>query len=187
MRVLLRKNVSKLGRIGEVVEVKPGYAKNYLLPQGLASEPTEGNIRVIEAERHAYLEQLAKDHAELEAKAELVRRKEVTIAARANEEGHLYGSIGPAQIAAALAAEGIFLKPENIVLDEPIRKLDKYDVQVRFAEDVTAMIHVWVVPHHEAEDSPEGEAPSPGPPGEYAADPDAQAPEEAGPAGDEPA
>lgn len=155
MKVLLKQNVSKLGKIGEVVEVKAGYARNYLLPQGIATEPTVGNLRAIEARKQAYLEQLAKEHAELEAKAELIRRKEITITARANEEGHLYGSIGPAQLVAELAAENIFVDAANIVLDEPIRQLDKYDVTVRFGEDITATIHVWVVPHHE--DGDEGD------------------------------
>ena len=159
MKVLLKQNVSKLGKIGEVVEVKAGYARNYLLPQGIATEPTLGNLRAIEARKQAYLEELAKEHAELEAKAEHVQRKEITISARANEEGHLYGSIGPAQLAAVLAAENVFVDVENIVLDEPIRQLDKYDVLVRFAEDITATIHVWVVPHHEEGDEVDDDAP----------------------------
>jgi large subunit ribosomal protein L9 len=165
MKVLLKKNISKVGAIGDVVEVRDGYARNYLLPQGLAIEPTEGNLRAIEAEKQAYLAQLARDRAEIQAKANLIRGKEVTIAARANEEGHLYGSIGPAQIVAALAGEGVFVEPENIALDEPIRRLDKYDVPVRFAEGISATIHVWVVPHHEgpepaAEAAPDAEAPA---------------------------
>ena len=101
MKVLLRRNVSQLGHIGEVVEVKPGYARNYLLPYGLAVEPTEMNLKAIEAQKQAYLEELAKKREELEARAALVADKEVTIAARANEEGVLYGSVGPAQIVAA--------------------------------------------------------------------------------------
>jgi large subunit ribosomal protein L9 len=78
-----------------------------------------------------------------------VDNKEITIVARANVEGHLYGSVGPAQIAAALAQENLLVEPEHIVLDDPIKQLDKYDVVIRFAEDVTATIHVWIVPEHE--------------------------------------
>ncbi len=159
MKVLLRRNISMLGRIGDVVEVKPGYARNYLLPQELAVVPSPGNLKAVEAERQQYLDQLAAQRAETEAKAEAVRGKEVTIAARANEEGHLYGSVGPAQIIAALAEEGVFLEADNIALDSPIRQLDKYDIEVVFGEDVKSMIHVWVVPIRE-----EGQAEPPQPP-----------------------
>ena len=157
MKVLLRRNVSKVGQIGQVVTVKPGYARNYLLPQGLAVAPTDGNLKAIEAEMEAYLEQVAKDQAEMAARAQLVDGKEVTIPSRANEEGHLYGSVGPAQIAAALAAERVFLEPEQIILDSPIRQLDKYDLKVRFSEDVSATIHVWIVPIRGADEDAEAE------------------------------
>ena len=160
MKVLLKKNVAKLGTIGDVVEVKPGYARNYLLPHGLAVEPTDANIKAIEADKQRFLERLAQDRAAQESRAAAIQGKEITISARANEEGHLYGSIGPAQIAAALAAENSFVEPEHIVLDEPIRRLDKYDVTVRFAKDLTTEIHVWVVPTHDADADPEALAPT---------------------------
>ena len=152
MKVLLRQNIAKLGKIGEVVEVRPGYARNYLLPQGLAYEPSESNLKAVEAAKQKYLDELARKRGELETLASAVDGKEVTIAARANEEGHLYGSIGPAQIAAALAEQNVFVEPENIPLDEPIRTLDKYEVTVRFEQDVTATVSVWVVPVHAPED-----------------------------------
>ena len=161
MKVLLTKNVAKLGKIGDVVDVKNGYARNYLLPQLLAIEPTDANLKAIEAEKQRYLEELAREREQLEAKAAVIRGKEITITARANVEGHLYGSVGPAQISAALAEDEVFVEAKYIVLDEPIRTLDKYDVQVSFSEDVHATIHVWVVPAHEvdAEGEPTVEAP----------------------------
>jgi len=174
MNVLLKKTVQSLGQIGDVVEVKPGYARNYLLPYGIAAEPTEANLRAIEEEKRRYLEELARQRKEIEAQAALIHGKEVTIPARANPEGHLYGSVGPAQIAAALAEEGAFIEPANVVLAEPIRRLDKYDVPLRFAEDVTATIHVWVVPARE-EGTEEGQPPA-APPAE--APPAPEAPEE---------
>ncbi len=155
MKVLLNQNVAKLGEIGEVVDVKPGYARNYLLPQGLAVAPTEGNIRRVEEQKQRYLEELARQREEIEARARVLEGKQLTINARANEEGHLYGSVGAAQIAAALAEEGIFIQPENVDLDAPLRQLDKYDVLIRFAQEVTATIHVWIVPIR----SEAGEAP----------------------------
>lgn len=157
MKLLLRRNVPKLGRIGEVVEVKTGYARNYLLPQRLAVQPTAGNIKAVEAEKERYLAEVAKLKAELEARAALVNGKELTIAARANEEGSLYGSVGPAQIIAALAEEKIFMEESVVAMDQPIRRLDKYDVTLRFAEEVTATIHVWIVPIRE--EGAEGQPP----------------------------
>ena len=157
MKVLLRRNIPKLGTIGDVVEVKAGYARNCLIPQRLALAPSEGNLRAIEAEKQAYLQQLALERKEMETQAQLIQGKEVTIASRANEEGHLYGSVGPAQVAAALAAEGVFIEAEQIVLDTPIRQLDKYDLVVRFGHDVNATIHVWIVPRHGDDDEAEGD------------------------------
>jgi len=146
MKIMLRQNVPSLGTIGDIVEVKDGYARNYLLPHGLAAEPTEGNLRRIEAEKRAYLEELAKQKAAIEARAKLADGREITIAARANEEGHLYGSVGPAQIVEALANENIPVEEENVLLDEPFQSLDKYEVTLGFGHDITARISVWVVP-----------------------------------------
>ena len=132
-----------------------------MLPQQLAVEPTPSNLKVVEAEKERYLQELAAMRSELEAKAESFRGKEVTIAARANEEGRLYGSVGPAQIVAALAQQGVFVGVENIVLDSPIRQLDKYDVGLLFGEDVKSMIHVWVVPVREQVEPPPAESAPP--------------------------
>ncbi|MGA2265500.1 MAG: 50S ribosomal protein L9 [Phycisphaerae bacterium] len=159
MKVLLRRNVPKLGKIGEVVDVKAGYARNYLLPHQLAVQPTAANLKAVEADKQRYLQELAAKRTELEAQAEAIRGKEVTIAARANEEGQLYGSVGPAQIVSALAEQGIFIEQENIVLDSAIRRLDKYDVKLLFGEDIKSVIHVWVVPIREAAEATEPTAP----------------------------
>lgn len=145
MKVLLRQTVDKLGYVGDVVDVKLGYARNYLLPHGLAMEPTEANLKAIEAAKQAYLQQMAQQRAELEARAKLLDGKEITIDARANEEGHLYGSVGPAQIVAALDKEGFGIEARNVILDDAISRLDKHEVTIRFSEDVSAMICVWIV------------------------------------------
>jgi len=156
MKVLLCRNVPKLGVIGDVVEVKAGYARNYLIPQGVGAHPTKANLEAIEEDKARNLAELSKKREEVESRAEAVRGKEITISARANEEGHLYGSVGPAQICAVLAEEGVFIEPEVVRLDEPIRLLDKYDVPLVFAEGVTATVHVWVVRLRE-EDDPDTE------------------------------
>ncbi|MFP4052791.1 MAG: 50S ribosomal protein L9 [Phycisphaerae bacterium] len=160
MKVLLRRNVRNLGQIGDVVDVKAGYARNYLVPYKLAVQPTEGNLKRVEEEKAAYLQQLAQEREQIAARAQVVDGKEVTIAARANPEGHLYGSVGKAQIVAALAEAGAFVEEQDIVLDEAIRELDKYDVTIEFAEDITATVHVWVVPIREPGEELEPPAPA---------------------------
>jgi len=170
MKILLRRNVRKLGVIGDIVDVRDGYARNYLLPQGLATAPSEANLRAIEREKEAYLAELARQKAELQTQANLLAGREFTISARANEEGRLYGSVGPAQVAAAMGQAGVTVDPDDIVLDEPIHKLDKYEVPIRFAEDVEATIVLWVVPTHdsdvpeprEPEDQPSDQSPGEG-------------------------
>ncbi len=151
MKILLRRNVAKLGVIGDVIVVRDGYARNCLIPQGLATIPSEANLRAIDREKEAYLAELTKQKAELETQARLIHGKEFTISARANEEGRLYGSVGPAQVAAAVVKTGLAVDPEQIALDEPIHKLDKYEVTVRFGEDVEAMVVLWVVPTRDSD------------------------------------
>ena len=168
MKVLLRQNISQLGKIGDVVDVKRGYARNHLLPKGLAAEPTKANIKAIEAGKQRYLEELAVKRGHVEARAMLLRGREVTIAARANEEGALYGSIGAGQIIEALGEHSVGITPESIELPSPIRRLDKYDVQINLGQDVTATIHVWIVPIREDGEGEEageeaGEEPGEGP------------------------
>ncbi len=145
MKILLRKNVSKLGIIGDVVEVKGGYARNYLFPSGLATHPTDSNIRSLaEARKHAEHER-AETEAALRSAAERLSGVEVTIEARANEEGVLYGSVGAKEIAAALVAEGHQVEADHVKLPEPIRHLDHLTVSVKLLDDVTADVVVWVV------------------------------------------
>ena len=145
MKLLLRKDIAKLGIVGDVVEVADGYARNYLLPQRLAAEPTEANIRALAEERK---EAEARRRSLREAQmflAETLRTVEVTIAAAANEEGVLYGSVGPREIAAALREEGHEVEAANINLHAPIRHLDNVAVEVTLGEDITAEVKVWVV------------------------------------------
>jgi large subunit ribosomal protein L9 len=145
MKVLLRRNVRKLGIIGEVVDVKAGYARNYLLPEGLAVAPSAANVKSVEKEKASYLAELAKIKSELQARATLLTGKEFTLIARANEEGNLYGSVGAAQIASAAAQVNVAIEPRDIILEEPIRHLGSFPVRVSFDDDIEASITVIVV------------------------------------------
>jgi len=119
MKLLLCKTVDKLGIVGDVVEVAAGYGRNYLVPYGLATTPTEGNMRVLAEARKIAEKERAHQLAQLKALAERLDGAEVTIRARANEQGHLYGSVGTKEIAAALVEEEFFVDAQQINLGDP--------------------------------------------------------------------
>ncbi len=152
MELLLKKDVPNLGFVGDVVHVKAGYARNYLIPHHLAVEPTKANMKEIEeAKKLAAAERLRK-RTLLEEQAQRVNGVEITISAAANEEGHLYGSVGPREIAAALRDEGHGVEAAQVQLHEPIKQLDSRAVTIRFAEDLLAEVKVWVVRERAAGD-----------------------------------
>jgi large subunit ribosomal protein L9 len=152
MQLLLKKDVPNLGFVGDVVDVKAGYARNYLIPHHLGVEPTKANMKEIEeAKKVAAAERLRK-RTQLEEQAKRVEGVEITISAAANEEGHLYGSVGPREIAAALRDEGHGVEASQVQLHEPIKQLDSRAVTIRFAEDLLAEVKVWVVRERAAGD-----------------------------------
>ena len=146
MKLLLREDVRDLGRAGDIVEVKAGYARNYLLPKRLAVEPNASNIKRVELER-TDREKRRQQHLEsLKELAQRMSQASVSIKAKANELGHLFGSVTEEHIADALSAEGFPVKPEQVALAAPIRTLDKFRVPIRLAEGIEAEVDVWVVP-----------------------------------------
>jgi large subunit ribosomal protein L9 len=145
MRLLLLKDIHKLGNLGDVVEVTTGYARNYLLPQRLAAEPTEENIRAIEDDRKRATAERAKHLRVFTDLLERLAQASVTIEAAANPEGTLYGSVGPKEIADALHAQGFAVLPEHVALDTPIRTLDNRSVRLEFSDELSCEIKVWVV------------------------------------------
>lgn len=149
IELLLVHSVEHLGKQGEVVEVKRGYAFNYLLPQGLATIATDHHKRMVEKHR-AKLEEIARERlAGLRSLlAELVRTS-VTIEANANDEGHLYGSVGAAEISRSLKQQDLTVVPDQIVLQGPLKEVGLYTVRVRLAPEVEGDLKVWVVPSSE--------------------------------------
>jgi len=145
MDLLLKKDIPKLGIVGDVVKVAPGYARNYLLPHDLATIPTEANIRAIAEERKKAEERRRVRLAQLEATAERLADVEVTIEAAANEEGVLYGSVGPREVAVALREEGHEIDADQVRMHETIKRLDSVVVDVALAESIETKVKVWVV------------------------------------------
>jgi large subunit ribosomal protein L9 len=155
MKLLLCKNVSNLGIVGDVVVVSAGYARNYLIPRRMATEPTQANMRRLAEARRAAEEEIRLQRKQLESLAERMKGAEVTIRARANEDGHLYGSVGRREIAGALHAEGFPITADHVVLPDPIRQIDTVEVEIRLAQDLRAPVKVWVVREKTAEEEAE--------------------------------
>ena len=145
MQVILRDRLENLGDAGEVVDVKPGYARNYLIPQGLAYEATPANLRRIEAERSQVAKKEAATLDEARRRAGSIEGVSLTFQARAGQEGKLFGSITAADIAEKLAEQGVEIDRRQIELDEPIKALGLTNVPVRLHPQVKPELKVWVV------------------------------------------
>lgn len=155
MKVLLRTDVENLGKLGDLVEVRPGYGRNFLLPQGYAMLATPANMKVFELERKKLLlktEALRGAAAEL---ADKIQKAPITIAMRVGDNDKLYGSVTSSLIAEALEAQGIEVDRRRILLDAPIRALGEYIVRVRLHAGVLAELSLTIVAeklHHEEEE-----------------------------------
>jgi large subunit ribosomal protein L9 len=144
--LLLIQSVDHLGKQGAVVEVKSGYAHNYLLPQGLATLATDHHKRMVEKHK-AKLHAIEKSRlADLEALADALGKQSITIEANANDEGHLYGSVGAAEIVAALKQVDFTLTTDQIRLEGPLKELGLYTVKVHLHQEIETELKVWVVP-----------------------------------------
>ena len=145
MQVLLKKDVEKLGQIGEIVKVKTGYARNFLLPQGIAVPVSEANLRLVKREKALRREALERQEEELRQMADRLAGASVTIPSKANEEGHLFGSVSAQQVADALVQEGFQVVERMVRLEEPIKEVGVYEVPVQLTSDLAASCKVWVV------------------------------------------
>ncbi len=150
MKVLLCEDVEKLGWLGDVVEVSIGYARNYLLPQGIGKAATEASIKAIAEEKAKRAEQRIQDGKRLENAAKTVEGAEAVVAAKANEQGHLFGSVTERQIAANLREQGFEVADEIVQLPEHIKQVGTHAVTLKFADDVTVTVNVVVVPEQES-------------------------------------
>ena len=146
VQLLLIHNVEHLGAQGEVVEVKPGYALNYLLPEGLATLATDHHRRMVDKHKEKLLEIERAQQAELRKIAAEVSKQSVTIEAKATDEGHLYGSVGAPEIVAALKKHNFNLATDQIRLEGVLKELGLYTVKVHFSAEVEGEVKVWVVP-----------------------------------------
>jgi large subunit ribosomal protein L9 len=145
MEIILRQAVENLGSPGDVVKVKSGYARNYLLPHGLAYEATPGNLKRIQQERDRLEAAENERRAAASTIAERLEQVSLTFSARVGEEGKLFGSVTSADIQQQLEAQGFHVEKRQIDLHEPIKALGVYRVPIRLHADVKPEVRVWVI------------------------------------------
>ncbi|HHT9126963.1 MAG TPA: 50S ribosomal protein L9 [Candidatus Brocadiia bacterium] len=145
MDVLLKKDVIKLGRMGEVVNVAEGYARNYLLPRGFATTVNPTNLKQIDIAKKKYETKVKEEKEKLQAVAEKLSECSITINAKANEEGRLFGSVTAEQIVEMLKKEGYPIEKEMILLESPIKQCDVYNVPISLHPEIQTQCKVWVI------------------------------------------
>lgn len=150
MKIILRKDLETLGKVGEIVNVKNGYARNYLIPRGYAYVATEGAIKALEIEKKRLQKRLEVDRMRAEELANEMAHIQLTIPMRVGEEGRLYGSVTPTMIAEKLKEDFNYtVDKRQIVLDEPIKSLGIFDIKIKLFQDIFATIKVWVINEEE--------------------------------------
>lgn len=145
MQVILKDNVKDVGHIGDMVNVKDGFARNFLIPKGFAVEANPKNLKAIEHEKRKIQELVKKAKSAAEDMASKVSGTSITIKAKSGEEDKLFGSVTAMDIADALRKEGLDIDKKKIVLDEPIKRLGSYTVNVKIHQEISARVNVQVV------------------------------------------
>jgi len=151
MDLILTQAMPRLGQPGDLVKVRPGFARNYLVPQGLATFATQNNLRMVEKHRQRQKDLEEARRADLVSLAAQIAQRSLTIEANANAEGHLYGSVNADQIAEALRREGFPIQADSIRIEGPLKELGLYSIQVHLAQDIRGEVKLWVVPTHTEE------------------------------------
>jgi large subunit ribosomal protein L9 len=146
MKILLCQDVKQLGWLGDVVDVAQGYATNYLIPQGIAVLPTQTNLKSLAKQKEKRTQQRLLERKRLEELAKAVQEAEAVVAAKANQQGHLFGSVSPNNIAENLRDQGFDVDDQVVQLPQHIKQVGTHPVTLKFAEDLTATINVVVVP-----------------------------------------
>ncbi len=148
IQLILTQSIPKLGQSGDLVKVRPGFARNYLVPQGLATFATQNNLRMVEKHRERLRQLEEARRMDLQNLAAQLAQRSLTIEANANAEGHLYGSVNADQIAEALRNEGFPIQVDNVRIEGPLKELGLYSIRVQLGHDIHGEVKLWVVPTH---------------------------------------
>lgn len=146
IELLLTEHIQNVGDQGQIVKVKPGYARNYLLPLGLATVATEANKAMVERHRQRQEELAVQKLKALKQTADKIKDYSVTLEANATEDGHLYGSIGATDISKSLKAANYPVEPDMVKLEGALKELGMYTVKLQLHADISTEVKVWVVP-----------------------------------------
>jgi len=144
MKVILKVDVEGVGSAGDIVEVSPGYARNYLIPRGLALAATSRNVKSLEKQKAEIMKKVDKERKRIEALAQRLAQTKVVVTKQAGEKGKLFGSVTTRDIADALAREGIEIDRKKIVLEETIKTLGSYQVKVKLPHGIESQVQVEV-------------------------------------------
>jgi large subunit ribosomal protein L9 len=145
MQLVLIEDVAHLGKQGDVVEVKPGYGRNYLLPNSLATIPTAHNLKLLDRYKIRIQQAREAKIADLKVLAEQIQRINVTVEANATDEGHLYGSVGPQEVSKSLRGRNLPVDPDMVKMEEPIKELGLYAVKLALGYEIESEVKVLVV------------------------------------------
>jgi large subunit ribosomal protein L9 len=148
MDVILTQTVPYVGQPGDLVKVRPGFARNYLIPQGMATFATPHNLRIVQVHRKRMKALEEARRADLVNLAAQIAQRSLTIEANANAEGHLYGSVAAEQIARSLHADGFPVEADHVKIEGPLKELGLYTIKIQLGQDVETEVKLWVVPTH---------------------------------------
>jgi large subunit ribosomal protein L9 len=152
MQLVLTEDIAHLGKQGELVEVRSGYGRNYLLPRGMATVPTQHNLRLLERYKQRVLQAREARIADLRVLAEQIQRvPHLTVEANANDEGHLYGSVTGVEVSRALKGKNLKVEPDMVKLPGPVKVCGLYEVPLALGYDIETTVKVMVVPLKQAE------------------------------------
>ncbi|MFA5388715.1 MAG: 50S ribosomal protein L9 [Candidatus Omnitrophota bacterium] len=145
MKVILTEDVKDIGSIGDILDVKDGFARNFLFPKNLAKEAVDANLKIVESLKKKKLAAQVKEKKEAEEMKEKVSAFSCTIAVEAGDDDKLFGSVTAQDVSKAFELEGLMIDKRKIILEEPIKKLGVYNISVKLHPEVTAEVKVWVV------------------------------------------
>lgn len=151
MKIILRQDMPNLGEMGETVEVKDGYARNYLIPRQIAYFASEGALKRLESEKKQFEKRLEKEKDRAEDLAAKLSEVQISLAMKVGEEGRLYGSVTPQMIGNELSVMGYDVDRRNIIIEEPIKSLGVFDVKLKLHSDISSNLKVWVIAEEEEE------------------------------------
>ncbi len=149
MKVILKADVEQLGHMGDLVDVKPGYARNFLIPKNMAARATTKNVKVLEHEKRVISARIKKIRQSAEEAAQKIAALSLSIPAQVGEEGKLFGSVSSKDIAEAMLEAGVEVDKRKILLDKPIKEVGTFQVSIKIHHDVTSSVKVEVVPKTE--------------------------------------